>query len=134
MHFGLGTFSHAGSALFPGLVLGERVFALARLGTLLSRLNLQLDGADSVLSLLSNWEANFAALAAVAAALNEGEPSRQLARVGGSRGSSDTPESINVHELNVHAPIHCRGRYFVRSATTAAISSTRCAIRLRAHA
>jgi 2,4-didehydro-3-deoxy-L-rhamnonate hydrolase len=112
MHFGLGTFSHAGSALFPGLVLGERVIALTRLGTLLSRLNLQLDGADSVLSLLSNWEANFAALAAIAAALKEAEPSRQPARVGGSRGSSDTSDSINVHELNVHAPIHLPRQIF----------------------
>jgi 2,4-didehydro-3-deoxy-L-rhamnonate hydrolase len=108
MHFGLGTFSHTGSALFPALVLGERVFALARLASLLGRLNVRLDGADAVLSLLSNWEANFVTLAQVAAALNESVASGHPA----SGGGGDTPESIPVNELIVHAPIQLPRQIF----------------------
>jgi 2,4-didehydro-3-deoxy-L-rhamnonate hydrolase len=106
MHFGLGTFSQARSAPFPGLVLGERVFALARLGVLLRRLNVDLDGADSVLSLLSNWDANFAALSAVAAVLKEETSNAPLASVGAGHGRGDTAEGVKIQELNVHAPIY----------------------------
>jgi hypothetical protein len=79
MQFRLGTFSHRGSVLYPGLVLDERVYALTRLG-----------------SLLSGWDRNFAALTAIAAALRDGKSGAHL----------DSGESVNVHALYVHAPIH----------------------------
>jgi 2,4-didehydro-3-deoxy-L-rhamnonate hydrolase len=112
MQFGLGTFSHSGSALFPGLVVGERVFAFARLGSLLQRLNVRLEGADSVLALLSRWDSNFEALITVAAALEENEPSADLVRGAHGRRFGDAVQSVSVHELCVHAPIHLPRQIF----------------------
>ena len=65
MQFKLGTFSVAGGVPFPGLVLGasERVVPLARVESLLSRLNLQLREPHSMLALLDDWGATFRALA-----------------------------------------------------------------------
>jgi 2,4-didehydro-3-deoxy-L-rhamnonate hydrolase len=65
MQFKLGTFSVAGGVPFPGLVLGgsERVVPLARVESLLSRLNLQLREPHSMLALLDDWDATFRALA-----------------------------------------------------------------------
>jgi 2,4-didehydro-3-deoxy-L-rhamnonate hydrolase len=65
MQFKLGTFSVAGGVAFPGLILGgsERVVPLARVESLLSRLNLQLREPHSILALLDDWEATFRALA-----------------------------------------------------------------------
>lgn len=92
MQFKLGTFSATGASRardpavggggmpFPGLVLGgfptgpagasgsrhdasERVIPLAGLAPLLTRLNLQLRHPDSLLSLLTDWDNNFQALA-----------------------------------------------------------------------
>jgi 2,4-didehydro-3-deoxy-L-rhamnonate hydrolase len=102
MQFRLGTFSHGGSAPYPGLLLGERVYALTRLGALLQRLDLRLEGADSVLALLSAWEGNFAALSAIATALEEDESG--VARAG--------VESANLQVLQVHAPVHLPRQIF----------------------
>jgi 2,4-didehydro-3-deoxy-L-rhamnonate hydrolase len=98
VHFGLGTFSDAGSAPFPALVMGERVYALAQLRSVLDRLGKQLSGADSLLSLLSNWDANCATLSAAAAVLADYDVSG--AQIGGR-----TLESFHADDLKLHAPI-----------------------------
>jgi hypothetical protein len=109
MQFKLGTFSAAGaagarhpavgggSAPFPGLVLGgfstasgsSRVIPLARLEPLLTRLNLQLRHPDSLLSLLTDWDNNFQALAILCESAPE-----ELRRA-----------STSVEELHTRAPI-----------------------------
>jgi 2,4-diketo-3-deoxy-L-fuconate hydrolase len=61
--FALGTFSVAGSPSFPGLVLGEEVIAVQALKPLLPHLGVE---TVSMLSLLENWEENFASLRGVA--------------------------------------------------------------------
>jgi 2,4-didehydro-3-deoxy-L-rhamnonate hydrolase len=69
MRFKLGTFAVAGGgAPFPGLVLADshgsdRVVPLAHADFLLTPLNLRLRSADSLLSLLEDWDLNFQALA-----------------------------------------------------------------------
>jgi 2,4-didehydro-3-deoxy-L-rhamnonate hydrolase len=102
MHFGLGTFSRGDTAPYPGLLLGERVYALAHLGSLLQRLDLRLEGADSMLAVLSAWERNFAALRAIALVLKDDEPSADRAHV----------ESADLRALHVHAPIHLPRQIF----------------------
>ncbi|MBS1812827.1 MAG: fumarylacetoacetate hydrolase family protein [Acidobacteria bacterium] len=54
--FALGTFSKAGNQPFPAVVKDQQVIPLQAFSGLL--------GAGSILSLLENWEANFAALSA----------------------------------------------------------------------
>lgn len=90
MSFRLGTFSRAGSARFPGLVLGERVVPLSALAPALARTGGRLQGVESMLSLLENWEANFGALSRVAAGLSASGASLEL---------------VSVSDLQVHAPI-----------------------------
>ena len=90
MLFKLGTFAGAGvTAPFVGLVLDERVVPLARVEPWLQRLNLQLSQADSLLSLLGSWDANFQTLAIVC----ESFP-RELAQ-----------DSIAIDALHIRAPI-----------------------------
>jgi 2-keto-4-pentenoate hydratase/2-oxohepta-3-ene-1,7-dioic acid hydratase in catechol pathway len=100
--FSLGTFSGAGNAFFPGLVLprGE-VVPLDRLTPLLHQLDLHLEGVESVLRLLSNWSDNLAALKVIAATVNERE--------------TVTPAdfgAIALSRLHVHAPIHVPRQIF----------------------
>ncbi len=52
--FALGTFSEAGKPHFPGVVIEQGVIPLNAFA--------QLTATDSMLSLLENWEENFAAL------------------------------------------------------------------------
>jgi len=52
--FALGTFSHAGYSPFPAVVMDQQVLPLRAFSGLI--------GADSILSLLENWDVNFAAL------------------------------------------------------------------------
>lgn len=61
--FALGTFSEAGKSPFPGVVVEQHVIPLSAFA--------QLTGADSVLGLLENWEANFAALQSQIAGVRE---------------------------------------------------------------
>jgi 2,4-didehydro-3-deoxy-L-rhamnonate hydrolase len=89
MRFKLGTFSLTGAVPFPGLVLDDRVVALSAVEPLLARLNLRLRNASSLLTLLTEWEANFQALAI----LCESFPA-ELARA-----------SLSTEELHTRAPI-----------------------------
>jgi 2,4-diketo-3-deoxy-L-fuconate hydrolase len=110
MQFRLGTFSRAGAAPFAGLVLDERVIALARLEPLAQRLGLRLEGAESVLTLLASWDSNFAALIRIAAALTEDRASAMANEGKGRRNHDDAAAggfgAANVRELRVHAPVH----------------------------
>jgi len=112
MQFKLGTFSaaggrgvgHSGSGggvPFPALVLSggdpattsgapDRVIPLARLESVLTRLNLQLRQPESLLSLLADWDNNFQTLAI----LCETAAPEELTR-----------EATTVDELHTHAPI-----------------------------
>lgn len=105
MLFKLGTFSAVGGAPFTGLVLktdavsdsaAERVVPLALAEPLLERLNLRLrkpagfaDPGESLLTLLSNWDSNFQALAILCESF-AGELARQ---------------SVPVDEFHTRAPI-----------------------------
>jgi 2,4-didehydro-3-deoxy-L-rhamnonate hydrolase len=99
MQFKLGTFSAgAGTPAYVGLVdnTADRVVPLALAEPLLQRLNLKLcqsgrpgGQADSLLSLLGNWDANFQALAILCEAL-PGEL---------------TKLSVAIDELHTRAPI-----------------------------
>src|SRR5579862_6291828 len=92
MRFKLGTFSGAGigAAPWPGLVLeGDRVVPLARTESLLRRLNLKLRKSESLLSLLSEWDSHFQALAILCESMPE-----ELAKL-----------ALAVDELHTRAPI-----------------------------
>lgn len=100
--FRLGTFSGAGNAFFPGLVLaGDLVVPLERLTPLLQQLDLRLEGAESVLRLLSHWQGNLAALKTIAAALSERD----------TLSPADFG-AVPVSKLHVHAPIHVPRQIF----------------------
>jgi 2,4-diketo-3-deoxy-L-fuconate hydrolase len=93
--FRLGTFSRADGPAFAGLVLTRGVVVpLQRLSPLLDRLGVGLDGAQSVLTVLSSWRNNCAALTKAAAACGESE-GVALAEVG----------AIPEDQLRIHAPI-----------------------------
>lgn len=64
--FALGTFTHNSSSPFPAIVLEEKVFPLHSLSQYDN-----LTDANSVLSLLENWEANFTILQSAVEGLNE---------------------------------------------------------------
>jgi 2,4-didehydro-3-deoxy-L-rhamnonate hydrolase len=100
--FRLGTFSGAGNAFFPGLVLPRGlVVPLDRLTPLLHQLDLHLEGAESVLRLLSNWNDNFVALDKIASVLEERE-TLTPADLG----------AIALDKLHLHAPIHVPRQIF----------------------
>jgi 2-keto-4-pentenoate hydratase/2-oxohepta-3-ene-1,7-dioic acid hydratase in catechol pathway len=90
--FGIGSFSRAGGPRFLGLVRDERVFPLSQL--LPSRFG---DG-QTLLDLLQDWDASFAALAAVASA----------ARL--------SAEGTPLCDLAVHAPLPRPGQVFCTGA------------------
>jgi 2-keto-4-pentenoate hydratase/2-oxohepta-3-ene-1,7-dioic acid hydratase in catechol pathway len=86
--FSLGTFSQAGAAPFPGVTVGARVIPLSAFA--------ELQGAESLLSLLENWEANFAVL-------------QQLV-------DSVTEPSLPLEQLKVHPPVNLPRQVFCSGA------------------
>ncbi len=97
MQFSLGTFSAGAGAPFAGLVIAERVYALERLAPQLERLDLSLQGAQSVLALLGSWDRNFSALSQVVPALT--------VAAAGSEPSAPELEGIDLNRLRVHPPV-----------------------------
>ncbi|MGI0140950.1 MAG: fumarylacetoacetate hydrolase family protein [Thermoplasmata archaeon] len=94
--FRLGSFSSAGEPPFAGLVLGERIHAIAGLGKLERELGLHLHGVDSVLGLLERWDDNLPALRTIARALSTGAQAL----------SADTLLSgAPLTQLRTHAPL-----------------------------
>ncbi len=72
--FGIGTFSAAGGPAFPGLVLGEEVFALAEIDRRLRAQGQALRGAASTVALFDNWLHDFPLLQRAAEGLGGGAP------------------------------------------------------------
>ncbi len=88
--FALGTFSAAGGPEFPGMLLGDEVFALRAIDQRLRAQGRALRGADSTLALLENWDHDFA-----------------LLREAGA-GLAGAPGGARVQDLRVHAPVRPR--------------------------
>ncbi len=88
-HFALGTFSQADNKPFPGLVLGEKVIPLSSI--------LPLTSTDTMLTLLENWEANFATLQAAIASLDEAS-------------------AIPLEQLKIHPPVNLPRQVFCSGA------------------
>jgi len=76
--FALGTFSTAGGPEFPGIVVGEQVFALAEIDRRLRLGGRALRGASSTLALLDNWDHDFPLLQAAVEDLRGGAPLASL--------------------------------------------------------
>jgi 2-keto-4-pentenoate hydratase/2-oxohepta-3-ene-1,7-dioic acid hydratase in catechol pathway len=87
--FALGTFSIAAGKPFPGLVLKERIIPFSAVPGLAN--------ADSILSLLVHWEANFAVLQAAVAALEEAT-------------------ALSLDQVNVLPPVHLPRQIFCSGA------------------
>lgn len=98
--FRLGTFSAAGCPPFPGLVIGEKVYAIHALEALAAELGYELKGAQTVLGLLDSWDKNFPALQAIAAALASNTPDPVARRV--------LETDALLSDLQVHAPVQPR--------------------------
>jgi 2,4-diketo-3-deoxy-L-fuconate hydrolase len=71
--FALGTLSHPEATAFPGVVIGEQVIPLDHFP--------RLAGVASILALLENWDANFAALQESLASVVASAPALPLARL-----------------------------------------------------
>jgi len=76
--FGVGTFSTSGGSAFPGLVVGEQVFALAEVDRRLRAEGRALDGASSTLALFENWEHDLPLLQEALEGLDGGAPLASL--------------------------------------------------------
>jgi 2,4-diketo-3-deoxy-L-fuconate hydrolase len=97
--FQLGTFSIAGAAPFPGLVLGEHVFAIHALAALEREIGRHLRGTESTLGLLEHWDENLRVLEAMAAA---------LASAASPAARSILERGAALESLKTHAPIRPR--------------------------
>ncbi len=98
--FKLGTFSAAGCPPFAGLLQHDKVIALHALQRVADQHGLALAGSDSVLALLQNWDANFAALSAALAL----------------PGEADAQAWVPVASLKVHAPLDLPRQIFCTGA------------------
>lgn len=87
--FALGTFSRAGAAAFPGVVIDEKVIPLSEFAGLTD--------ATSILSLLENQEANFPVLQTAVA-------------------DADASEAIPLEQLKVHPPVNLPRQVFCSGA------------------
>lgn len=104
--YALGTFSVAGCPAFPGLVVGDRVIALAALTPLARTLGVVLSGTESLLAVFDAWETNDAALARLAEYVC---------------AHLDRPEClpaapIEIDRLRVHAPLEQPRQFFCSGA------------------
>jgi 2,4-diketo-3-deoxy-L-fuconate hydrolase len=102
--FGLGTFSAAGCAPFPGLVIDERVIALHALARYLEQHGVMLGAATTMMDVLHAWPRVFAALERTVHALSAG----QLAEL--------SLHFVPVQQLRVHAPIPAPGTVYCSGA------------------
>ena len=85
--FALGTFSQAGDKPFPAVVIDQQVIPLRAFSGLIE--------ADSILSLLENWDANFAAL---------------LEQIDSVSANGISLESLKIHPpVNLPRQVFCSG-------------------------
>lgn len=87
--FSLGTFSQSDGRPFPAVVRGEAAIPLAAISAAA--------GVDSILALLENWEANFAALQ-------------------GAMASVDDAQGIPLSSLRIHPPVNLPRQVFCSGA------------------
>ncbi len=106
--FALGTFSTAGGPEFPGIVVGEQVFALAEIDRRLRLGGRPLRGPSSTLALLDNWDHDFPLLQAAAEDLRGGAP---LA-------------SLRVHAPVVPRQIFCAGANYHKHVVDLVVDGT----------
>jgi 2-keto-4-pentenoate hydratase/2-oxohepta-3-ene-1,7-dioic acid hydratase in catechol pathway len=90
IQFALGTFSRAGEPPFPGVIIAQEVIPLGAFA--------KLTGADSILFLLENWDANFAGLQG---AVEAGAPKSA---------------AIPVEQLKIHPPVNLPRQVFCSGA------------------
>jgi 2,4-didehydro-3-deoxy-L-rhamnonate hydrolase len=93
VRFVLGTFSVAGSPVFPGLVMGDRMVALRALEPICAGLGAKLRRTESLLCLLEEWPDNERALQRVAGHL---------------AGAPFTALSVPLELVQIHAPLEPR--------------------------
>jgi len=98
--FRLGSFSAAGEPPFPGLLLGERVYALWGLEPLARDLGLNFQTSPSVLGLIERWDDHLPTLRALARALSEREATADAASQ-----LPPLPSGAPLALLRAHAPI-----------------------------
>jgi 2-keto-4-pentenoate hydratase/2-oxohepta-3-ene-1,7-dioic acid hydratase in catechol pathway len=91
--FKLGTFSIAGCAPFPGLVISQRVLSLQCIARSPSLSRRSLLGHDAIRVLLANWDSDWPVLEEVAEAVKYGRAPDLLTR------------SAPLQSVTVHAPI-----------------------------
>jgi 2,4-diketo-3-deoxy-L-fuconate hydrolase len=106
VQFALGTFSIGDRSPFAGLVLDGKVFALSGLERLFHQLQLELSGADSVLSLLENWDNNLTALERAAELLRDGRPTK----------GPEQAAFVAVDQLKLHPPVKLPRQIFCSGA------------------
>jgi 2-keto-4-pentenoate hydratase/2-oxohepta-3-ene-1,7-dioic acid hydratase in catechol pathway len=104
VEFRLGTFSVTDGVPFAGLVVGERAVALSSVDSFLRRAGSGLNGSGSVLALLQDWAANFAALERAAHAMTQGA-APELVR-----------EAVAVQSLVFHPPVNLPRQIFCSGA------------------
>jgi 2,4-diketo-3-deoxy-L-fuconate hydrolase len=106
VRFALGTFSSGDSPPFAGLVLDGKVAALSGLERFFHQHQLEMSGADSVLSLLENWDNNLTALERAADLLGDGR-------------TANGPEQaafVAVDQLKLHPPVKLPRQIFCSGA------------------
>jgi 2-keto-4-pentenoate hydratase/2-oxohepta-3-ene-1,7-dioic acid hydratase in catechol pathway len=92
--FSLGTFSTDGRSPFGGVVVNDRVVSLSAIQRWLVEQGAQAFGAESVLGLLEQWDANFPHLQHAADTFASG------------RAPSLNGAALAVSALTLHAPVH----------------------------
>ena len=114
VEFRLGTFSVTKGARYPGLVVGERAVAFSSVDSFLSRTGKGVNGADSVLALLNDWEHNFAALQRAAQALAEGSAPELAREAVATVGNAERPmhENFDRHLCSLRDPFDLAQRQF----------------------
>ena len=103
--FELGTFSIAGGPPFAGLVLNQKVIAISALKPLSQQLHVSLTGTDSILALLENWDANFAALQKIVDHIASSKSAAELLQL-----------FVAVDQLQIHPPVNLPRQIFCSGA------------------
>jgi len=93
--FALGTFSGTDDSPFGGMVIGDRVVSLEALRPQLPAFRGQAGSPISILSLLEEWNANFAALRRAAQSLLQDEGKTPV----------DSPSLVPLSQLKIHPPV-----------------------------
>jgi 2,4-didehydro-3-deoxy-L-rhamnonate hydrolase len=102
--FQLGTFSAPNGALFPGLVLDDRVLPVSALAQRLQARGIEPRAWGTLHDMLHDWPRTFSALQGVVRELRDGEP------------DSLAKQLMSLDQLRVHAPISKPGTLYCSGA------------------